>query len=233
MNKPTKRLLLGVLVIAIILMLHSSGFFTFLTFEELKQHSAYLQSYVDRHYLISVFSFVAIYTTAVATSMPAAFLFAIAGGFLFGTFWGAVLSIFASTVGAVVAFWSIRYLIGDFVQRRYRHYLINFNDAVTDYGAQFLIFIHFVAIVPLFLLNILAGLTTISTWTFIWTTFLGLIPGVFVFSFAGSQLHQLNTAHDIFSLKIIAAFVAIALIALIPLVIRVSGINFFHKKKKH
>ena len=231
MKKPTKRLLLGILVIALILVLHSSGFFTFLTFEELKQHSAYLKSYVDRHYWMSVFSFVAIYTAAVATSMPAAFLFAIAGGFLFGTFWGALLSIFASTVGAVIAFWSIRYLIGDFVQRRYRHYLVNFNEAVAYYGAQFLIFIHFVAIVPLFLLNILAGLTTITTWTFTWTTFLGLIPGVFVFSFAGSQLQQLNAAHDIFSLKIILAFVAIALIALIPLVVRMSGISLFQKKR--
>ncbi len=230
MNKLTKRLLIGVLVIAGIIVLHASGLFTFLSFEELKQHSAYLQLYVERHYLISLCIFMAIYAVAVATSMPAAFLFAVAGGFLFGTLSGALFSTLASTAGSVLAFWSVRYFIGAFFQQKYGHYLSAFNRAVAHYGAQFLVFIHFVTIVPLFLLNIVAGLTTISTWTFAWTTFLGLVPGIVVFAFAGSQLQNLNSAHDIFSLKIILAFVALALIACIPLILRFFGITIFEKK---
>jgi len=229
MRKTIRRVLFGIALVSIVVILHSSGLIQVFTFEQLKQHSSYLQAYVARYYWLSIFGFFAIYTTSVATSMPAAFLFAIAGGFLFGTFLGAVLSIIASTLGAILAFWSVRYLIGDFIQQQYRHYLINFNRAFAHYGTQFLIFIHFIAVVPLFLVNVLAGLTNISTWTFCWTTFLGVVPGIIIFSFAGSQLQQFNSMQDIFSFKIIIAFALMGLLACIPLILQFVGISLFKK----
>ena len=160
MKTVIRRLFLGIVLISLIVLLHFSGIVQLFTFEQLKKHSSYLQLYVERHYWLSMFSFFAIYTTSVAISMPAAFLFAIAGGFLFGTLLGAVLSIIASTLGAAFAFWSVRHLIGNFIQQHYRSQLISFNRAVAHYGTQFLVLIHFIAIVPLFLVNLLAGLTT-------------------------------------------------------------------------
>lgn len=44
-------------------------------------------------------------------------LFALAGGALFGPFWGSLLNLLGATLGASLAFLTARYLAGDWVSR--------------------------------------------------------------------------------------------------------------------
>ncbi len=62
----------------------------------------------------------------------------------------------------------------------------------------------------------MAGLSTISLSTFVWTTAIGIIPGSFVYSYAGSQLSSIQSTEDIVSPSILLALVMLGLLALVP-----------------
>ena len=225
-RKDVFRFLLLVGFIALIIWVHVAGLARYITLENLKMQSDYLLYLVKNYRALSILFFLIIYTLAVALSLPAAFLITVAGGFLFGTVMGTVYSVVASTCGALLSFLLVRYALGSFIQKRYVNQLHTFNKLVDNYGILFLIFIHFVAIVPFVIINTLAGLTQISAWTFTWTTALGIIPTFLVYAYAGSQLHEIHTLGDIFSKPVIGALFLLGLFAIVPLVVTLLTSNF-------
>ncbi|RJQ22625.1 MAG: hypothetical protein C4560_02230 [Nitrospiraceae bacterium] len=73
-----------------------------------------------------------------------------------------------------------------------------------------------VPLLPFFVVNYLSGIARISTWTFIWTTFLGMLPGTLVCTFAGRQLSVITTPDEIFSVKVVMSLILLALLILLP-----------------
>jgi uncharacterized membrane protein YdjX (TVP38/TMEM64 family) len=203
-----------------IIAIHMSGVRQYLTLEAIKIKSALLSEYVATSYSKAVLFFIAAYCAAVLFLLPGVALLTILGGYLFGAFWGAVYTNIGATLGAVGAFCVVRYVVGSFVQERYAVQLARFNSEFEQQGTAYLLGIHFIAVVPFFLVNILAGLTRVSLWTFMWTTSLGIFPASLVFAFAGKQLHEITSLRDILTPNIIFAFTLIAFLALLPTIVR-------------
>jgi len=87
-------------------------------------------------------------------------------------------------------------------------------------GMKYLLSLRLMAIVPFFLVNLLAGCTTVSLGTFIWTTSVGIIPISVIFSYIGSVLGEIRMISDIVSIKLIGALVFVGMIPLFPVFIR-------------
>src|SRR5512134_2179752 len=199
------QLLLLVLFILAIVLVRFSPLGSVLTFDNLKQNRQALLSFVDAHYVLSVASFIAVYVVVTALSVPGAVILTLAGGFLFGTAAGVLYVDAGATAGAVCAFLSARYLLGDRLQQKYGGQLVKFNSEMERNGASYLLTLRLIAVFPFFLVNFLAGLTKVPLKTFFWTTALGIIPGTAVFAFAGQQLGSINSPADILSKKVVAA----------------------------
>jgi len=218
--KHLSRILIILLFIGIIIALRVIGIQQYINLSSLKANRVYLQHVVQANYFLAVLIYIAIYIAVVAFLIPIAALCTIAGGFLFGTFWGAVYANVGATTGAIVAFLLVRHSIGKSFQERYKDRLNKFNKSVHEQGVMYLILIHFIAVIPFFVINVLAGLTKISLWTFTWTTSVGIFPGALVYAFAGQQLNTIKSIRDIFSLPLILAFLLLALLAVLPMWIR-------------
>lgn len=224
MKKPFgSRFIILALFIIVLIIFHGSGARSLLTFDNLKSQSEYLREWVSHHYVCSVFTFLTAYFLNVALSLPGAFLLTMTAGFLYGTLVGACYSVTGATLGALAGFLIVRYGIGDFIQERYKNKLVWFNNAVERYGVLFLLGIHLVAVVPLVVVNILAGISKVPTWTFIWTTALSIIPLALVYSYAGSQLQNINSARDIFTGKIVLTLAVLAFAACLPVILARFG----------
>jgi uncharacterized membrane protein YdjX (TVP38/TMEM64 family) len=191
-----------------------------LTFAALKSYQRTLQAFVNDHYILTVLAYISSYAAAVVLSLPVATLFTILGGSLFGVIWGAFYAVIGATIGATGAFLAVRYLFGSYLQRRYREHLEILNRELDVRGAFYLLSLRFFAVIPFFVLNILAGLTAISLRTFIVTTALGIIPAALVFAYAGQSLASLESPKDILSTKVIVAFILLGLLALVPVLFR-------------
>jgi uncharacterized membrane protein YdjX (TVP38/TMEM64 family) len=73
-------------------------------------------------------------------------------------------------------------------------------------------------VVPFWLVNIAMGLTPIRTATFAWVSQIGMLPGTFVFVFAGSQVPSLTELEQCGVWEILwpGPFLALLLLAAFP-----------------
>ena len=108
-------------------------------------------------------SFFLLYVIVAAFSLPGAAIMTIAAGALFGLFWGSVIASFASTIGATLAFLTARYLLRDLVQAHFGDKLKAINEGMAKDGAFYLFSLRLIPLFPFFLVNLLVGLTPIST----------------------------------------------------------------------
>src|SRR5579885_1520782 len=205
------------LIIALIIVAWFAGVRDYLSLEKLKEDSVILQAMVADHYVKSAFLYILLYIAITMLFMPFVSLVTLGGGFLFGTFWGSVYTNIGATIGSTVAFLLVRYFFGTYVQDRYAVQLTRFNRHMQEGQVSYLLAIHFISIIPFPIINLLAALTRVPLWTFIWTTSVGIFPGSLVYAFAGQQLTTIHSIRDVFSLNIMIAFVLLTLLAVFPL----------------
>jgi uncharacterized membrane protein YdjX (TVP38/TMEM64 family) len=197
--------------------LRISGALDAITLLNIKAQADLLRDFVHDHYYLSVLFFILFYTVIAALALPLASLVTVTGGFLFGTILGALYTNIGATIGAAVVFLLVRYSLGDSIQQRYASALATFNKRFGQQGPIFLLVARLIVIFPYFLVNMVAGLTQVPFWTFVWTTSVGILPASLAYTFAGQQLQQIHALQDIFTPRMMLAFAAIACLLLIPL----------------
>lgn len=211
-----KILFLGVFI-GLIVSIKAFDLDALFTFENLKAKQEVLQNFVFENYVLSVLIFIGVYIASVAFLVPIATVLTLGGGFVFGATFGVVFVNIGATLGAVGAFLLARYLIGSKIQEKYASKLKVFNKELEENKYQYLFSLRFLPIFPFFLVNFFCGVTHVDLRTFFITTSLGIIPGSFVYTYAGSQLATIDSLNDIFSENILGAFVLLALLMLVPI----------------
>ena len=162
-------------------------------------------------------SFFLMYVIVAAFSLPGAAIMTIAAGALFGLFWGAVIASFASTIGATLAFLTARYLLRDLVQAHFGDKLKAINEGMAKDGAFYLFSLRLIPLFPFFLVNLLVGLTPISTRRYYWVSQIGMLAGTVVYVNAGTQLAKISGLADIASPGLLFSF---ALLGIFPLLVK-------------
>lgn len=190
------------------------------TFENLKAQRDVLTDFVSKNYTLSVFIFILTYVISVSFMIPIALILTIAGGFLFGAVFGTLFVNVGATIGAALVFLFVRYIIGKKVQLKYEQQLEKFNAELENSKYQYLFSLRFLPIFPFFFVNFLCGVTKVDLKAFIISTSLGIIPGSFVYTYAGRQLSNINSLGDIFSKDILLAFILLGLLTLLPVFIK-------------
>ncbi|MGL6262589.1 FAD-dependent oxidoreductase [Aeromonas jandaei] len=189
----------------------------YLSLPQLQARQVELATLVDRHFVSTALLFVAVYVVSSALSLPGASLLTLAGSAVFGVVWGLLLVSFASSIGATLAFLSARFLLRDWVERRFGDKLASLQAGMKKEGALYLLSLRLIPIFPFFLVNLLMGLTPIRVSTYYWVSQLGMLPGTFVYVLAGSELANLTSTGNILSPGLM---VALTLLGLMPMLLK-------------
>ena len=189
----------------------------YLNLQTLKTQQAAIQSFHANSPLLSVAAYFVIYVVTTALSLPGAVLLTLAGGAVFGLIWGTVIISFASTIGATLAFLMSRFLLRDWVAKRFGQRLTAIDEGVRREGAFYLFTLRLVPVIPFFLINLLLGLTTMKARTFYWVSQVGMLAGTIVYVNAGTQLGKLDSLSGILSPGLLGSFV---LLGIFPLIAR-------------
>ena len=222
-----KKLLIVLVVLAVAGLFYAFDLHQLLTLDTLKrQQEDFLRLRDQAPVMVSLVYFVA-YVAVTALSLPGAVVMTLAGGGLFGLLWGFVLVSFASTVGATLAFLVSRHLLRDWVQRRFGDRLAAINEGVRKEGALYLFSLRLVPIFPFFLINILMGLTPISTWTYYWVSQVGMLAGTLVYVNAGTQLAEIDSLAGILSPGLLLSF---SLLGLFPFLAKAFN-GWLHRRR--
>ncbi len=217
------RFWIGILFIVLIIGVRFSGVSDYATITNLQEKRIALTAVVNAHYEWAVLAFILWYIVIVTLALPLAALSTIAGGYVFGVVPAIIFAGIGATIGSTLFFLLVRYVFGDSLQEKYKGKLAKMNYEMEQFGVFYLIAIRLVALIPLAVVNLLIGLTQVPVWTFIWTTVISILPGTFVFAFAGKQLTTITSIQDVFSIQILLAFALLALLAMLPLVAKKMG----------
>jgi uncharacterized membrane protein YdjX (TVP38/TMEM64 family) len=215
----------GKLIIAAVFGLAIGAFFYFdlghyLTLDALKANRDRLLAFTEANFAAAVGIFIATYCVVTGLSLPGAAILTLAGGFLFGSLLGTVLVNIGATTGATLAFLAARYLLRDWVERKFGDRLGPIQEGFSKNAFSYLMTLRLIPLFPFFLVNMVSGLTRVSVATYVAATAIGIIPGSFVYAYAGRQLGTINSLKEIASPHVLLAFTLLGLLALVPIIYR-------------
>lgn len=214
-KSPGFKILLFMIIICLIWMFFLFDLEQYFSLSNLKNELTAFKEYYGQHKIVTMGIYMVIYILMAALSLPGAAVMTLAGGALFGIFYGILLVSFASTIGATLAFLFSRYMFKEWVQNRFSSKLAAINKGMDKEGGFYLFTLRIVPIFPFFVINLVMGLTTIKTFVFYIVSQVGMFPGTIVFVNAGTQLAKIESASGILSLNIILSF---ALLGIFPIV---------------
>ena len=188
-----------------------------LSLDTLKMHQQTLLDRVEQAPLQSALIYFAVYVLLSALSIPGAALLTLLGGALFSLWEATLLVSFASTLGATLAMLVSRYLLRDWVQRRFDAQMSTIDAGMDRDGARYLFALRLMPLFPFFLVNLLMGLTRLRVSHYWWVSQLAMLPATVIYLNAGRELGKLTSLRDILSPGLLFAF---TLLGLLPLVTR-------------
>lgn len=238
-NRPAWRRLLPLALLAAGLVVVVTGAAqTGIGFDTLALNYQALADWVaHRPVLASLIAFVA-YALATAVSFPAAWLMTVALGLLMGWLWTSIIVVLAATTGAVGVFLAARLAFADFFRARITGWVGSLAQGFRTDAFSYMLFLRLVPAVPFVVVNIVPALLGVSLRVFTLTTLIGIIPGVFVYAYAGEGLGSIIaeraaacasetlpcgsplTASSLVTPETLVALVLLSLLSLLPVVVR-------------
>lgn len=213
-SKNRNRLLLLLAALAAFTIFRHYQLGDYLTLAYLKESQAHFRELYLTHRLTTVAGYMLIYIAVTALSLPGAAIMTLAGGGLFGFWTGTIVISFASTIGATLACWASRFVLRDWVIRRFGERFAAIDQGIAREGAFYLFTLRLIPIFPFFLVNLLMGLTRVRLTTYFWVSQLGMLPATMVFVNAGRELARISSVADVLSPGLLLSF---ALLGLFPL----------------
>jgi uncharacterized membrane protein YdjX (TVP38/TMEM64 family) len=124
--------------------------------------------------------------------LGAGFVFSSAFGLGLGICLGALAVFAGASAGALVAFLLGRYLFRDSVSNLSKNYTIfgALDVALAEKGFRIMLLLRLSPIIPFNFLNYIAGVTSISFWSYFWANF-GILPGTILYVFLGASAGSL------------------------------------------
>src|SRR5262249_45185303 len=135
---------------------------------------------------------------------------------------GTVVVVISATLGGTVLFVIAKTTLGDALRARAGTWLHTLEAGFRKHALSYLIVLRLVPIFPFFIVNLVPAFLGVPLTTFVLGTFVGIIPGGFVYTSVGAGLGSIFDAGGTFSVKgvltpqIITALVGLAVLALVP-----------------
>ena len=214
----TKRQATLAFLLALVAVFFSLDLHHYLQFSALKESHAQLVLLHRAEPLLFTAAFMGIHICALALCVPGAVLtMALAGGAIFGAALGTMVVLTSLTIGDSLGFLAAKFLLGDWVRRRFASHLGEAETELERNGAFYLLSLRLMAAVPYFIVNLTFGVTRMRLRTFAPVSFIGLAPATALYVNAGTELGTINAPSDILSYRLLAI---LALLAIVPLVAR-------------
>lgn len=195
----------------------------FISFEILQTHYRLLTDFVAERPAQSVLAFVLLYAAATALSLPGGTLLTVSGGFLFGAALGTVYSVAAATIGATVVFLVAKTALGDALRARAGPAFRSMAAGFTRNAFSYLLTLRLIPIFPFFVVNLVPAFFGVPLRTYVITTFVGIMPGAFVFASAGAGIGGILDSAGTFSPgnvltpDVLVALTGLGVLSLLPI----------------
>ena len=120
-----------------------------------------LEDYYIQNPFFFMFAYFIIYVVLTTLSLPVALMLGLLSGFIFDLYSAIILISFASSFGATAAMLISRYLISDYINRKFSNEISLIDNEVNKHGAYYLFALRMSPVFPFFVINAAFGITKI------------------------------------------------------------------------
>ena len=182
-------------------------------------------------FLATVFIvFVIIWVLAAGFLSPIAIL----AGFIFGKWLGLIFLLFGTTIGATGLYLFANYFLKNLIKDKFLNKYQNLEEKFKKSEFVYLLIYRFIGGIPFAISNVLPCIFNVKTRNFFWSTFIGILPQLFLICSLGSGLEKLIDQNleapsmiDLVSSKdIYVPLIIFAILVIITIFLR----NMFYKK---
>ena len=228
-----KRFIPLALLLAAVIAVFASGVTRYLNLEALQANEAALRDFIDANLVLALLTFVGIYALATALSVPGAVILTLAGGYLFGTWIGGAATVVGATIGAILVFYAVRTSLGEALRERAEASggtLKKVIDGVRQGAFGYILTLRLIPLAPFWLVNVAAALAHAPLRAYALATFLGIMPGTFIYSGIGAGIGALVARGEtpdlgvIFEPRVLLPLVALGLLSL--------GTTLYQRRRK-
>jgi uncharacterized membrane protein YdjX (TVP38/TMEM64 family) len=134
-----------------------------------------------------IFIFIGVYAIATVLLAPGAIL-TIGAGFAFGLWKGFLAVSAGATLGASLAFLVARFIARDKVEAiaKRNEKFRKIDNAISKQGAKLVFLLRLSPVIPFNLSNYFYGLTGVKFWPYVLASWLGMMPGTFLYVYIGT-----------------------------------------------
>ena len=216
-EKQIGSLFIIISFLVVVFLYFGNDFHKNITLENIKLSKTVFISFYEKNPNLFLFIYFFTYVICASFSLPGATLLTLAGGAIFGIKIGTIVVSFASTFGATFAMLMSRYLIKDWVQKKFKKEMENINYHFSKEGIYYLFSLRLIPLIPFFIVNLVMGVTSLRIVTFYWVSQLGMLPATLLYINAGTQLNNINSISDIYSPIFVISFL---LLGIFPLILK-------------
>ena len=190
----------------------------------------YINTQIKSNFLLAIIFYSFLYVICVAFSIPVASYLTLIGGAIFN--WLALpVVVISATIGATIIFILSKSILANYFSKKIIKKYKGLEKGFSKNHFYYLLFLRLIPFAPFFIVNILAGIVNMRIISYIFATFVGIIPGTTIYIFTGitfSELFQ-NSQIPEFNITSSKYFLIILLLSILSL----SPIIFdkFLKKK--
>src|SRR6266487_4311238 len=181
-NEKQSALARLVVLVAIVIAL-----FLVMKFLPVQQWLRTFSDWVGQMGVSGIFIFIGVYVVATVLLAPGSVL-TIGAGFAFGLWKGFLAVSAGATIGAALAFLVARFIARDKIAAiaRRNEKFRKIDDAIGKRGAKLIFLLRLSPVIPFNLSNYFYGLTGVKFWRYVLASWIGMIPGTFLYVYIGT-----------------------------------------------
>ena len=221
------KIIIVIVIVAVIAAFKIFNLGDYLSLSYLKESQVKFQAMYSENSITVIAAYMLIYILATSLSLPGAVILTLAGGALFGLVTGTIIVSIASTLGATLACFVSRFILRDWIQKKFGDKLKMVNEGIEKEGLLYLFTLRLIPVFPFWLINLVMGLTKMPLKSFFWVSQVGMFPATIIFVNAGKELARIDSLSGILSPGLIVSFV---LLGLFPLITK-KLLGLYKKKK--
>ena len=221
-----KRFLPIFIILIAMIGIYFSGAYKYLSLENLRDHHQFLNLFTEKHFLLVSLLFVLTYVLVAALSIPGSMFLSLLGGYLFPQPLSLIYVVCGATTGASLLFFAASTALKKHLRKKARPFLKKMEKGFQKNAANYLLFLRFVPLFPFWVVNLAPAFLNVRLQTFVWTTFVGIIPGSLALTLAGDGLQKIFDSNaplsidTIFNPEIKVALLLLGLVSLLPIMIK-------------
>jgi len=197
------------------------GLHHYFSFDFIKSHYAMIVIYIKLYPFSTLAFYMAVYIAIVGLSIPGATFMTLIGGLLFGQLLGTCSVVVAATIGATILFVSAKLASQELLTQKAGPWVDKMKSGFQENAFSYLLTLRLIPIFPFVAINLVAAVFQIPLETFIVATFVGIIPGSFVYVSIGTALKDVILSSNLtpqiaLEPKFLLAFTGLGILSLLP-----------------